>query len=288
MKFLKVFSFVFLVLLVVSSPMLNLGFAKTKPTEKDINKYLQKAGYPEEVIAILEQPQKEYIYEGKLVYSFHKSSNGNLKEKDDKSNLEVQSGDVSTQSLSNWTQTLVASRFSTPSGPGKIEFNLDYNWTWNYDPYFTLMDKFGITWSGGFLAYPESAVYSYRAYGQHVSSTAVTYREYSTGMKYNYTDYISSAGIGFEYDIIKSFVQSNTVYGVYKHKGWGRVKIYTHSDNSGTYEGAAAAAAYFHKELNFTGELQYGTPPSITISPSIAFDKSNDVGEVFDFYNYRY
>ena len=106
--------------------MVNLSFAQTEkqPTEKEINLYLQKAGYSEEVIAILEQPQKEYIYKEKLVYAYHKTETGNLKETNDNSNPEVQSGDVGIQSLSNWTATLVASRFTTPSVSGKVEFNI--------------------------------------------------------------------------------------------------------------------------------------------------------------------
>ncbi|HBI03125.1 MAG TPA: hypothetical protein DDY49_03730 [Paenibacillaceae bacterium] len=290
MKFLKFFTIFLLVLLVVINPMVNLSFAQTEkqPTEKEINLYLQKAGYSEEVIAILEQPQKEYIYKEKLVYAYHKTETGNLKETNDNSNPEVQSGDVGIQSLSNWTATLVASRFTTPSVSGKVEFNLDYNWTWDYPPSWTLTDKFGIAWTDDFDAYPSTAVYAYRAFGRHVSSTGVTYAEYSTGNQFTYKDYTPGTGIGWEYDIISSFVKSNVDYGVYKHKGWGRIKIGKYSNKSGLDEQTSASASYFHKQGTLTGTLTFSPTPSISITNGWCYDKSPDSGATFSWNNYRY
>lgn len=50
--------------------------ADKAPTEKQIDKYLKKAGYPTEVISLLELPQKAYIFEEKAVYDNHKIENG--------------------------------------------------------------------------------------------------------------------------------------------------------------------------------------------------------------------
>lgn len=46
-----------------------------------------------------------------------------------------------------------------------MSFVLDYNYDWNYAPFWTLEDSFGKAWADDFDAYTGSAVQSYRAYG---------------------------------------------------------------------------------------------------------------------------
>lgn len=95
---------------------------------------------------------------------------------------------------------------------GIAQFVLDYNWDWNYDPTWTLMDKFGIAWTDDFDPIPSSAVHSYRAF-------ASDGYQYTTGNIYTYDTFTPGTGIGWKYDIIDNFNANGTTHFVNRHKG---------------------------------------------------------------------
>ncbi|MNT98447.1 hypothetical protein D3C72_2410320 [compost metagenome] len=57
--------------------------------------------------------------------------------------LITESGSAAPRSLSNFTHDLVVGQVTSGTA-GKVEFVLDYNWDWNYDPMYTMNDSFGI------------------------------------------------------------------------------------------------------------------------------------------------
>lgn len=254
--------------------------------EFELNKYMEKSGYPQAIITNLDVEQKQRIYNEKAVYASHKQQVGNLNESGP-SQLHDITGieSANPEQMNNFTQTLTTSRVTTPSEPGKVEFLLDYNWTWNQSAIFNLKDKFGIAWTDDFDAYPSSAVYAYRAYGR---SDLGGYGEKATGNQYTYEKYTSS-GIGWEYDILESWLTTSYLYTTYKHKGWGQVKIGRWSNKSGLNEQTSAVASYFHKEGAITGELSFqGTLPSIGISYASNYDKTDDIAaEPFSWTHYK-
>lgn len=262
-------------------PLSGNAFANTAPSD-EVFTYLKFAGYPTEVIAEFEDEQKQNIYEEKLVYTSHTTENSFAFESlgsAPKYSLRTTTG--------NWTRTLVASKVTTPSVKGKNEFVLDYNWTWNNNPDFALTDKFGIAWSDDFDAYPETAVYAYKATGYNNIRNET--RDQSTGNVYTYKDWNSAAGIGWEYDIKDFFYYNNLSYIVNTHKGWGRVKIGKYSNKSGTTESTSAVGSYFHKYGAFTGSLAFSPAPSVSISFASSYDKFADAGAApFSWTNYNY
>ncbi|WP_147381845.1 hypothetical protein [Paenibacillus nanensis] len=267
-------------IIVATIPLTGSAFAKSTQSE-EVYSYLKFAGYPNEVIAELDDAQKQAIYNEKLVYSSHTKEN----------NFAFESAANTPQfstftTTGNWTRTLVASKVTTPT-KGKNEFVLDYNWTWNNNPDFALMDKFGIAWSDDFDAYPESAVYAYRATGYN--SVRNETRDYSTGNVPGYKEWNSAAGVGWEYDIKDFFYYNNLSYVVNTHKGWGRIKIGKYSNKSGTTESTSAVGSYFHKYGAFTGTLSFSPAPSVSISYATNYDKFADAGAApFSWTNYNW
>ena len=251
-------------------------------SEDDYDRYLAKSGYPQEVITLLELEQKKKIYEEKAVYASHKKNVGYLNGNPSVSPFET----VGTEQMNNFDATLVASRVTTPSAYGKVEFLLDYNWTWNQEAAFNLMDKFGIAWSDDFDAYPTSAVYSYRAYGKSLYGNVLA--EKTTGLVYTYEKY-TTAGIGWEYDIWHDWMDLYHTYIVYRHKGWGQVKIGRWSNKSGLNEQTSAVAAYFHKQGSTTGSFGFSPLPSISLEGSTDYDKTDDkAANPFTWNHYKY
>jgi hypothetical protein len=292
----------------------SVSFASQATTVQELDQYMAKAGYPTEIISLLEPDQKENLFQEKAVYVYHKNVIGNLteqvessssvgiqntentndesgktkKSKDDKKiKKDTKSKDdgVSQEALANWTSTITASQVTTPSEVGKVEFIMNYNWTWAYDPYFTLVDRYGMAWTDDFDAYPTSAVYAYRAFGEASDGSLA---EYHTGNLYKYDDFNPGTGIGWSFDILDWFYVDSKQYLTYKHKGWGRVKIGKFSDKSGNDESTSAVGTYWHKQGTCSGELTFTKLPSVGISCSSGWDKSPDVGVVFSWNNYKY
>lgn len=269
------------VAIIATIPLTGSAFASSKQSEA-VYSYLKFAGYPNEVIAELDDAQKQGIYNEKLVYASHTKEN----------NFAFESAATTPQfstftTTGNWTRTLVASKVTTPSVRGKNEFVLDYNWTWKNNPDFALTDKFGIAWSDDFDAYASTAVYSYRATGYN--SVRNETRDYTTGNVSGYTDSPSAAGIGWEYDIKDFFYYNNLSYVVNTHKGWGRVKIGKYSNKSGTTESTSAVGSYFHKYGVATGGLSFAPTPSVSISFAGSYDKFADAAaSPFSWTNYNY
>lgn len=260
-------------------------------SEKELNRYLTNAGYPDEVISILELEQKQDIYNEQAVYAYHKKQSSNLQEGDNLVTTDLQNGieAVAPEQMTNFTGTLIASRVTTPSVYGKVEYLLDFNWNWNHDAIVNLMDKFGIAWTDDFNSYPGSAKYAYRAFGY--SRLYNEYAETTTGTIVTYTDG-SAAGIGWEYDILDFFYSGLKQMNSYRHKGWGQVKIGRWVDKyrAGNYESTQAVGTYFHKEFTASGTLAFdGTRPSVGIDATSSYDKADDIlSDPFSWMHYSY
>ncbi|QGG55263.1 hypothetical protein [Paenibacillus sp. B01] len=258
----------------------SISFANPSVIQSDVNQYLLEAKYPQEIINQLDESQKEYIATEKLVYSSHSFENSMAVESLQQNLI------VPFLTTGNWTRTLVASKVTTPT-KGKNEFVLDFNWTWKNNPDYALEDKFGIAWTDDFDAYPESAVYSYRATGYN--SVRNETRDYSTGNVFGYRDWKAATGVGWEYDIKDFFYYNNLSYVVNTHKGWGRIKIGKYSNKSGTTESTSAVGSYFHKFGAFNGTLSFQPTPSIGISNAINYDQFPDAAaSPFSWTNYNY
>lgn len=110
----------------------------------------------------------------------------------------------------------------------------------------------------------------------------------STGLVYSYEKY-TTAGIGWEYDILHDWMDVYHTYTVYRHKGWGQIKIGRWSNKSGLNEQTSAVAAYFHKQGSTTGSLGFSPLPSIAIEGSLDYDKTDDKAcDPFTWNHYKY
>lgn len=241
------------------------------PIHLTLEQSLLLQGYPEKVVAQMSSANKEALVQGHAVYRNHTFSNEPLYERP--------AQNLTPQSLANFSHMIVLSQ--VPSGaPGRADFLVTYDWAWNYQPIFTLTDKFGLAWSGGFdllTDYADSATYGYTVFGVDVE-TGQSYDAQS----YQWTgqdQYTPGAGIGWSYDMMSSFWSSRNghycQYQVYRHQGWAQVRIGQYP--GGQQHQSSVSAKYFHHQL------QLGNPsftftttgrPSVGISPSWGFDES--------------
>ncbi|OAS18656.1 hypothetical protein [Paenibacillus oryzisoli] len=265
--------------LILASSLLPNSFAFATDTNV-LDNYLVENGYPEEVIALLDIQQKEKAYEQKTVFVSHKRVTALMNESDN---------NASARSLSNFSHDLVVGQVTSGTA-GKVEFILDYNWDWNYDPMYTMADSFGIAWTDDFDAYPGTAVSAYKTFGT-TGPTCGTALENGGTNVYGYEKYDPGKGIGWEANLISSwFVSAGCGYATtYRHKGWGEVKIGKFHNGSGLGESTSAVAKYFHNEISGQGELQFSAAgPAITLIGDSSYDVSPDTGETWNWYHRNY
>ncbi|MGX4586980.1 hypothetical protein [Paenibacillus chitinolyticus] len=245
----------------------NLAMAKGDPSESELNKYMEKHGYPQEVITMFDFDQKLNVYKQEASFVSTKKSLSNLGE-----GLSS-SLDVGTKSLSNFSESVT---MSLPSySNGQVKFIVDYNWDWNSAPVFTMTDKFGVAWNDNFVADQTTAKYSYRAFGQKLINGTWYDDEASTGTINSYVDPDPGKGIGWAVNLIAGFTHNNIAYTTYRHKGWGQVSILRTNNTSST---TAVKGQYFHQQMVANGSLSFSASgPSIGISSSWAYDQSNGV-----------
>ncbi|KZE84422.1 hypothetical protein AV654_00510 [Paenibacillus elgii] len=256
--------------------------------------YMMKAGYPEELIQVLNEEQKAEIFELKAVYAGHKKVTGKLIEANVPNNSKKPAQtSPEPQSLSNFNQYITSSRVSV-GGTGFAEFILSYNWNWAYDPIFTAEDKFGLAWTDDFDAISSSARYGYSSEGWQ--ERPITYpncqgRLTSGGStQYGYDAYSPGMGIGWAVNLISGFSAPGCGnYTTDKHSGWGQVQIRKAHNNSGNADSTSAKATYFHRELSSEGELQFSkTGPAVTITNKWSYDASPDAGHNWTWYHVNF
>lgn len=271
----------------------NSVFAEENSSSK-YNNYMLKAGYPAELIQVLNDEQKAEIFELRAVYAGHKKVTGNLTEKSAQ-NEKGEPSQVSPepQSLNNFNHYITSSRVSV-GGTGFAEFILSYNWNWNYDPVFTAEDKFGLAWTDDFDAIASSAKYGY--YSEGWQERPITYpncqRRLTSGgsTQYGYDAYSPGTGIGWAVNLISGFSAPGCGnYTTDKHTGWGQVQIRKAHNNNGNPESSSAKAAYFHRELSSEGELQFSkSGPAVTITNKWSYDASQDIGQDWTWYHVNF
>ncbi|WP_139491559.1 hypothetical protein [Brevibacillus dissolubilis] len=249
--------------------------------EKKLNLYLQKAGYPSEVIETLEPEQKHDLYMNRALYVSFQKKRDNLSD----SKTDNSAGTMRILTLSNFTHTLLVSRIPS-SISGIARFKVDYNWDWNSRAINNLWDKFGIAWSDDYDALMESVRYSYVAYGINGNRQYTTKKMSSS----SYDKYTPGAGIGWKFDLLHHFTQNNMYYEVYRHKGWGGVYIQTPHDGSGRADTSSATASYFHQQFDTNGTLSFsgGAVPDIGIGYSLLYDESPNKGFSWSWYHNNY
>lgn len=251
------------------------AFAKDNDAAK-LDKILAKRGYPAEVLAILEDEQKQSLVDSNSTFVSFKRMDVPFYEK----GQNVPSRDVNAQTLSNFTQSLLVS--NQPSSGGKLYSRVDYNWDWNQDLLWELEDKFGIAWSSGWDAMPSTAQTSYRVFNAAGNS--------QVSSRYGYEAYTPGAGIGWHVDILDGFYDNGNYTDAVRHKGWGAVTLTRGSDNSGTTQSSSASATYFHKQAQFNASLTFvgGAIPEVNLDSSYGWDQSTDVGYQWYWTNVRY
>ncbi|MBJ6360659.1 hypothetical protein ACFOQM_04960 [Paenibacillus sp. GCM10012307] len=210
-------------------------------SEDGLNTYLINAGYPQDVIDILEFEQKISFYTQQAVYTSHKTTEGHLSEKSES----ITNLDVSARAINNFTQTLVMSQVRTNTS-GLAQALVTYNWEWDYIPLFTMTDKWGIAWTDDWDPLPTTARYSYRAIAE--SSPGVVSASSSTGNISGYDAFLPGSGIGFAVNLIAGFTQNGIFYSTTKHKGWSEIRIQKAHNGSGTLDSSSGVANYFHKQ----------------------------------------
>lgn len=171
-------------------------------------------------------------------------------------------------SLRNWEGNLLCIHTSYTNAISKKV--LIYGWDWSYKPFYTLVDKAAIAWSGGFTAEPDMFMWGYQ--GFRSVSDQVYYEDSGT----NYTDYNPNVGIGTEIDIKNSY-QSLMIM---RHAGIIAVSL---TKRTTTDSRESAVGRYYHKynAIALNGTLSFassGVSPTISISWSYAYDKAPDAG----------
>ncbi|MFZ5596619.1 MAG: hypothetical protein ACOY31_06365 [Bacillota bacterium] len=247
----------------------------TKRLDKKLDAKLIKQGYPQDVLNLLDSEQKQMLVDKKATYITHIIKRDNLTD-------DVNSkSDVSATSLSNFTQSIVVSDLAD-SPNGRMRYALTYNWNWNYDPYYTLTDKFGMAWSDDFDI--ESAAWRYIAYGSDGIGNYATKNWTGSGMSQSQ----AATGAGWNYDIVDSFMQNNRLYLTYRHQGRGYVEISKWSNKSGNNEQASVVGKYFHQQMSPQATFTFSKTPSISITPTTSYDASSSASQLWTYNNYKY
>ncbi|WP_145323439.1 hypothetical protein [Paenibacillus xylanexedens] len=283
----KLFTCLLAVSFLSSTSSIAFGAESVNLNTDQLDAYLVENGYPSTLIEVLEQEQKQDLYDQKAVYTSHYVASSTVNENSENNIESSEEGNVSALSLSNFTHVISLSQVATTSG--KVDFQVNYNWDWNYGPTYTFEDQWGLAWSDDFDAVPSSAKYSYKAFGHcPLCGSSGKYAETQGTSKTGYKKYTPGAGIGFSANLINGFTGSDgNLYGVYRHKGWSGFKITKPHDGSGRIDSSSMVAQYFHKYLTLNGELSFsgGAVPDVGISASTAYDQSNDEGHQWNWYH---
>ncbi|MFA9399203.1 MAG: hypothetical protein ACERKV_13185 [Clostridiaceae bacterium] len=302
-------------------------------SEKQLDSYLAESGYSDYLISTFDIDEKKDLYYNNAIFASSEVTYSILTESDniplqkdytgkfqlvnkndiekinvilkDKSeenkiienkNLYNIDGTVNLMRLSNFTSSLVSSYLGTYSG--LVKYKLTYNWTWNYDPQWTLTDKIGFAWSDDFDAAYNTSMYKYTCYGRaeygYGSSHKVEYGSNSV-QNYKYNEYAPGSGIALEYDIIGSYNRQRDITGTgswqtvsfnaYKHSGWASVQISKYSKKTGVGEQTGAVAKYFHKRTSVQGTVTFSPTPRLSITNSLGYDQSDDAAVTFRWVN---
>lgn len=277
-------SVLILVFIVTCYP--SIGFGKEEITEEILDNYLFQNGYPEDVVEILEIEQKKSLMEQGGVYKSHSTSHNNLLENMERlseqekkaveAHFEKVYGDASLMALSNFTSSLVISQVNT-TVPDLAEISVSYNWEWDYIPFWTMTDKYGVAWSGDWEPLTHTSKHAYTAIAEDGPGSVVATSGGVTQTGYDTFD--PAAGIGWAANLVTGFTKNGTNYHTTKHKGWGQVNAQKQHDGSGRNDINSAVGNYFHRTGTCSGTLSFSVSdgkPSVGISCSWMFDKSSD------------
>lgn len=225
-----------------------------KLTENKLNNYLAEAGYPAEVVEVLDYTQKVDLYLHQAEYYDHHVEYDHISDGEEEIGLQ----------LSNFSHWFTFSTVSYPN-PDYIAYMVYYNWQWNTRPVVTLTDKIGMSWEriDNWILYDV-----YRCYVARGNSNDYYY--YSRDI----SDWgANGTAVGWSFDI-KSSVSGDTIN---RHSGWGRVMLRRRVDSirSGVTE---VVGRYFHKLVGPCSSLvfeAYGTAPNVNILASYRYSQSS-------------
>lgn len=185
--------------------------------------------------------------------------------------------DAVIQSLTNWSAYILVLNMS--STYNFIKKQIIYSWNWNYDPFFTLIDKAGMAWSKSFTAETSSIKWNYRAWNTDAGKS----KSWSdTG----YDAYTTDCGFGQSYDIVNSITIGTTDYDTNRHSGslQGNISKYLIGAEQNVQNQASVVGRYYHKQPGTSGGLYFGAAPSIFITFEDYYDASPDSAQNFYFY----
>jgi hypothetical protein len=233
---------------------------------------LLQRGFPPDVVAGLSGPNKEALAAAEATYRSHTADNSLLVEKE-------KGGELDPDRLANFQHLVVVGQLPARAS-GRTDLLVTYDWVWDYQPVFTLRDKFGLAWSGEFellTEYTEAARYGYTAFGRDVE----TGRQYDTrSFQWSGLDqYAPQNGIGWTYDILGTFWSSRggryRQYEVYRHQGWAQIRVGQFAN--GQQQQSAVAGRYFHQEFRVGGAsftFNSVSRPTVGLTADWGYDES--------------
>jgi len=253
-------------LLVLASTALADPIKEEAKDSKKLDKVLLKNGYPEEVISWLPLGAKEDLVANDAKYAYHVSRKANLTDEGGKASPKgsSDSGDISTMSLTNFTESMVWSTTTAPADA--VKYFVTYRWDWNYLPGWTLTDQVAMAWGGGWAidtTEPNYFLWQYNPYTVHCPSTGgcTTYMESFSGT--NSSSDTPNAGASFPVALKNSITVAGRSWGVTGHSGWARVRVVRGKQSTTTYDNFKGQ--YFHSQYGCNVALGFSYPASINV-----------------------
>ncbi len=289
--FKKLVSGIIIVFLLTPSLTIASAEENTALNEKDLNQYLINHNYPQSLIDTYDIEQKQELYDEKATLvsietrkeTVVESTYGmTLEQKRHVSEQIPQKNSITTQAqsgdLNNFTHTISMSKVAS-STAGLTQYVVNYNWDWNYDPVFTRTDQFALAWTDDWDVVDNSAKYSYKAFGRRGSDSAIgsTAGNPISGARTS----SPGAGVGWQVNLVNAFSSNGISYDVFRHKGWGTVKLSKAKNTSGHIDQSSIVGKYFHQRAAVNGELSFSPTPGIAISWGTQYDESNAVSKTW-------
>lgn len=142
---------------------------------------------------------------------------------------------------------------------GGIEIVVNYLWSWDYTPVYTLTDIVSMTWNDGMDSSGSDVNFMYMRSGyRRITNSDGTYTYDTEDTDYlittqegddAYTD--STAGVGFQksYDIKRTFTKNGKTYHVNSHSGAMQIKLKTGKLTSSDDGIVSVVGDYFHQTV---------------------------------------
>ncbi len=234
----------FVLVLAHASAPATLVFAES--TGMTLDEQLSSSGYPEEVIATMDNGLKELLVSEGAEFVSAYTYEGYLHEPQ-------VLGDYTIQAIiPNYMASFIVSQVS--GAPGFRYYRVTYSWGWYFAPSFCFTDHVALAW-GVEWALTGSVQSSYTAHNTDASRTFLN-QTYTTDSIYGYTAH---------HDILSAFYQNGEYYQSEWHSGWSSAIVQSPTSGKTGWDQLPLLGKYYHQIYPFGLNFSIN-PVSITVS----------------------